>query len=98
MTASTTAASATAQLNGHRALPADPDPPTREPHKMTRVLRTLALHLSTIDRLDLWQLVSDSEGQPTVAVPRKQLIHVLLDHSNMIDRLARIVALEESYR
>jgi len=74
---------AAAQLHGHTALRADPDPPHQRHHHT----RTLSLNVTRAERLHLWQTLVDSEGQKTVSVARKVLVHLLLDHTTMLGKL-----------
>jgi hypothetical protein len=84
-------AAAAAQLNGHAARPTNIDPP----HVRTRLAGSLTLALNAIERLDLWQAISDSEGESTVTVTRKALLHALLDHASMGAKLVRLITLNE---
>src|SRR4051812_32366823 len=81
ITMTRTPAASKARLN-LRAEPAAaaPDPP----HKRHRVSPTLTLNMTTIERLALWQELSDSEGINMVAVERRALLHLLLDHATLL--------------
>jgi len=79
-----TSDAATAQLNGHTALRADPDPPKHQRHHHSR---TLTLNVTRAERLHLWQTLVDSEGQKTVTVSRTVQVHLLLDHTTMLGKL-----------
>jgi hypothetical protein len=81
----TTNDAATAQLNDHTALRADPDPPRR--HQRHHHSRTLTLNVTRAERLHLWQTLVDSEGEKVVPVPRQVLVHLLLDHTTMLGKL-----------
>src|SRR5438874_321009 len=73
-----------ALVNGHRAVRTNADPPAFERRGGSPGI--VALNMTDAEREALWLMCHESR-ETHLSVPRRALIHLLLDHANLLDKL-----------
>jgi len=86
-----TTEAARATLNGHASIAAaaDPDPPTN-PKRPGGVPGIVTLNVTDDQREELWHRFADNPNARIVAVSRRQLVHLLLDHAHLLAKVLKL--------
>lgn len=80
-------------LNGHAHLRADPDPPRGKRggqlhQRLGGAAGVVSLNMTDKEREALWSTFRDSQD-PMSKVPRRALMHLLLDHAHLLAHLIK---------